>query len=161
MEIRHYNDSDKDEILRLYQGFGQYFVEIDNLKRCIVAENYASHFFDEMVKETTEKKGQIWVAEGNQNKLVGFCAINIKDITAENSVESVPHKKGRILELYVDKDYRGQGVGTKLMDTMLAYANESSCDVVNVEVFAPNKRAYDFYKKFGFFDRNYDLMKIF
>lgn len=158
---RDYENSDKDELLRLYQKFGEYFVAIDDLHRCIVGARYAESFYEELMNATSKNQGKILVVEGLDHKLVGFSACNITYLTPENTQESVPTVKGRILELFIVEENRGLGIGKKLMQEMEDYLKQNKVDVVNVEVFAPNKSAYNFYKKLGYNNRNYDLIKEF
>lgn len=160
VKIREYVPTDKAEILRMFMVFGKYIAEIDVFKRTIVANNYAEVFFNEMLENTTKHLGKIWVVEEKSGGLAGFVAGNITKLTPDNTVESVPCTKGRILELYVEEKQRGQGFGKKLVEQVMEYFSNNSCDVVNVEVFAPNEEAYAFYKRLGFINRNYDLIKI-
>ena len=53
-----------------------------------------------------------------------------------------------IKELFVIKEERGKGLGTKLMHTALAHGKEQSCAFAWLETF--NFQAVEFYKKLGF-----------
>jgi len=50
----------------------------------------------------------------------------------------------------VHKDYRGQGLGTGLLDTTLDAAKEFGIERVELEVYTSNIRAIRLYDKFGF-----------
>jgi len=52
-------------------------------------------------------------------------------------------------DLYVSQAYRGHGIGTQLMDRVIAYARESKCHKIRWQVSHWNKPAITFYKKIG------------
>ena len=56
----------------------------------------------------------------------------------------------RNLAITVLRDYWGRGVGTGLMERMLAFARESGAELVSLEVRSDNERAKALYRKFGF-----------
>lgn len=58
-------------------------------------------------------------------------------------------------ELYVefialDEKFRGLGIGTKLMEELLKYAQENRYEVISLLVVSSNPRAKELYKKLGF-----------
>lgn len=55
-----------------------------------------------------------------------------------------------IARLYALKKYIGKGVGKLLMETSLTIARQQNFDVVWLGVWKENKRAIDFYTKWGF-----------
>lgn len=50
--------------------------------------------------------------------------------------------------IFVDEKYRGQGIGSKLMEIVLDFAKKQACKFVHVETM--NYQAPEFYKKFDF-----------
>lgn len=56
----------------------------------------------------------------------------------------------RSLAITVLRDYWGRGIGTGLMERMLAFARETGAELVNLEVRCDNERAKALYRKFGF-----------
>ena len=78
-----------------------------------------------------------------KNKLIGVSAIELKD-GAKNHVGG--------FGITVAKDFRGEGIGKKLMELVL---NESikhikGLKIIQLEVFGENKLAQNMYQKFGF-----------
>ena len=56
-----------------------------------------------------------------------------------------------LMGLYANPFLTQKGVGSKLMEAIIAYAFETlSVQVLQAEVFAHNKRAHQLYQKFGF-----------
>ncbi len=159
-KIRNYQTGDKDELIKLYNEFGEYFIKIDGLKLTAKYDNYADFYFSQLINDTTKQPGNIFVVEAENGKLIGFAAGNVHELTPETDPSSVPITKGRILELFVQEKHRGQGIGKELMKELEKFFIENGCKIINVEVFAPNQSAYNFYKNLGYIDRNYDLIKI-
>lgn len=158
MNIRIFEEKDSVQIQTLFDEFGDIFVDLDPLKFVVKAPTYAKTFFKEML-ENTSTDGIVYVAEDN-NQVVGFIAGNIHELTLENTVENIPMRKGRILELFVTADYRNKGVGKLLVEKLEDFFKSNNCHTINVEVFAPNEKAQKFYESFGYKNRNVDMMKV-
>jgi len=58
--------------------------------------------------------------------------------------------EAHISTLAVHPDFRGQGIGRKLLEEALLVASRLGADLVTLEVRASNQRPIDLYKKFGF-----------
>ena len=56
----------------------------------------------------------------------------------------------RNLAITVLRDYWGRGVGTALMERMIAFSRESGAELLSLEVREDNERAKALYRKFGF-----------
>lgn len=56
----------------------------------------------------------------------------------------------RSLAITVLRDYWGRGIGTELMERMLAFTRESGAELASLEVRSDNERAKALYRKFGF-----------
>lgn len=54
------------------------------------------------------------------------------------------------LAITVRKSHWGRGIGTALMERLIAFAREIGAEVVSLEVRSDNDRAIALYKKFGF-----------
>ena len=67
-------------------------------------------------------------------------------------------KKWKALELkriYVVKELHGKGIAQKLMNFILSFANNEKYEVVWLGVWEHNKRAQNFYEKYGFVNSGY------
>lgn len=58
------------------------------------------------------------------------------------------HRK--TLAITVRKSHWGQGIGTGLMERLIAFARETDTEVITLEVRSDNLRAKALYEKFGF-----------
>ncbi|MDI6721253.1 MAG: N-acetyltransferase, partial [Candidatus Aenigmarchaeota archaeon] len=55
------------------------------------------------------------------------------------------------INLSIDKEYRGLGLGNKIMEMLIdASKNKLKCKIARLSVYEPNKPAINLYKKFGF-----------
>lgn len=65
-------------------------------------------------------------------------------------------------DLYVEPDFRGQGVGSMLIHQIIEYAKDTGCHKLRWQVSEWNKPAIDFYQKQGaeinHVDQNCDLV---
>lgn len=81
----------------------------------------------------------------------------------------IKHLNSQICELkrmWLQKNYRGQGLGFKLAKMLLDFAKQAGYKIIRLDVFDPNKQtsAIAFYQKLGFYsiDRyNDSLCQIF
>lgn len=88
------------------------------------------------------KRGTIRLIALDGLKIVGWCDIE----TSER--EGFTHT-GR-LGTGVLKDYRGQGIGTQLLEETLIAARDLGLERVELDVYASNTAAIGLYKKFEF-----------
>lgn len=56
----------------------------------------------------------------------------------------------RSLAITVLKDYWGRGIGSGLMERMIAFSRETGAELLSLEVRSDNERAKALYRKFGF-----------
>ncbi|ARS88718.1 GNAT family N-acetyltransferase [Natrarchaeobaculum aegyptiacum] len=77
--------------------------------------------------------------------VVGFASFSIERGALELDVT-----RGTLSNLYVDPDYRDQGIGTALLEEVEASLAERGVDVVRLEVMAANESARRFYRKRGY-----------
>ena len=156
--IRKYRSSDKPSIIKLMEEFGDYLVAVDTMKRQRRAPEFGEYFTQKMIENDKKNDGIVYVAE-QEGRIVGFIAGIMPKPSKEDLLECIPGKGGRIIELFVSEQYRNQKVGTVLMEKMEVYFRKAGCDVIKVEVFAPNIHAYQFYQRLGYQDRSFDLIK--
>jgi GNAT superfamily N-acetyltransferase len=71
--------------------------------------------------------------------------------TEKSSLEYLKHDRHAYLGLmYVDPDYRGQGIIQIIMTTLLEWARERGLSDYYLDVFTGNESAIQAYEKFGF-----------
>lgn len=77
-------------------------------------------------------------------KVVGVAYVSI--------IWSMEHmgKSAWLDELFVDPDYRGEGVGTELLLAAIDRARRDGCAAVDLEVYATHAAAESLYQRHGF-----------
>jgi ribosomal protein S18 acetylase RimI-like enzyme len=158
--IRPYFPGDRSQLETLAEEYADYFVEIDPLRRSRKMPGYAESLVAKMIRETEVKPGAIFVAE-DSDRIVGFIAGVVEQSTSEQELDSIPFRSGRVIELFVQSEFRRHGIGKALMERIEAYFVELGCDSIRLEVFEPNRLAHDFYVKLGYRDRVIDMLKEF
>lgn len=92
-------------------------------------------------KSLIAKKDPVYYAVEN-NRVVGWIDIH----TTEN-----PRLKHRAsMGMGLLKEYRGQGLGSKLLKAALDHAKKNGLEKVELHVYTNNQAAIALYKKFGF-----------
>lgn len=121
IQIREYNQTDKSVLLELTKKLGEHGKSLDALGRI---KNLPG-FFETSLKATLTKvdkyQGKIWFAL-DDNRIVGFIIGVIWKQSEENKLEIGPHTLGEVLDLYIEEEYRGKGIGTKLLKKRSAIA---------------------------------------
>jgi GNAT superfamily N-acetyltransferase len=132
----------------------------DPHKRLRRLKEYGERYTERLLKHIEEKEGLILFAY-DQDKVVGCIAGIIEHQSADGLLEVVPTKSGGwIVELYVEESHRSRGMGTMLMKAMEDYFRQNGCTIVQVEAFAPNKLAHDFYLGQDYQDRSMFMLKL-
>ena len=115
--IREYRFADRTEFIRLMEELQDYLVSIDDLKRERRMPEYGESYTERTLQNVTKNNGIIYVAE-SEGRVVGLVVGIIPEQTKEELLERVPFKRGVVLELIVEKEYRGKGIGLMLMESI-------------------------------------------
>jgi ribosomal protein S18 acetylase RimI-like enzyme len=158
VEVREYDGSDRTSFVRLMEELQDYVVSLDDLKRMRRMPAYGESYTERTLQNVAKNNGIIYVAE-TKGRIVGVVVGIIPEQTKEELLELVPYKRGVVLELIVENGYREKGIGTLLMEKMEGYFKQKGCSVSGVDVFPPNKNAYQLYCKLGYLERNIWMTK--
>lgn len=74
----------------------------------------------------------------DSNLVVGFVGIWI--VVGEGSITNIA----------VNPNYRGNGIGSKLLSSLINLCSDLNCTLINLEVRESNYPAQNLYKKYGF-----------
>jgi ribosomal protein S18 acetylase RimI-like enzyme len=158
IQIQEYTEDYKEQIIELFKNFQDYLIELDPLKRLRRLPEYAENVHRETLEVVKQKNGIFYVAV-EDDRVIGFIVGVLEEQSKMSLLGATPAIMGRITELYIDERYRKQGVGSQLMQAVERYFTEKQCEYIWVEVFVPNRIAHEFYKKFGYCDRDIDMIK--
>jgi GNAT superfamily N-acetyltransferase len=141
IEVRHATESDIEGILAVQRD--TWIATYPNEDHQITKEDIEAKDWDaptraeRWVKIVAEHNSNImiWVAK-DTGKVIGFARGSKSD--AENELQA----------LYILPEYQGKGVGTKLMQEFITWADPDKDTTLGVVTY--NANAISFYKKFGF-----------
>jgi len=80
----------------------------------------------------------------NGRKIIGMCSAQWVYSTASGK------KSAWIEDVVLHPDFRGQGIGTKMMDELLVWCRDSGCNRAQLVYDLDNQPAIDFYQKQAF-----------
>lgn len=93
-----------------------------------------------------------------------------KFLSQENEIEVgsaeigyIDFQRGRIALLdsvFIQKEYRGQGRGRKLVEKCIEWAKTQNCDAVELTVSTRSVEARKLYEDLGFYDRSNNAMRL-
>lgn len=89
-----------------------------------------------------DNRSVILVAE-EDNRVIGMVTCQLLISTAEGAYS------GLVEDMVVHKDFRGKGIGTKLIEASIAWAKSQGATRVQLLADRTNSRALDFYNKNG------------
>ncbi len=107
---------------------------------------------DDDIKGMINSEGCFIFAARSQNKIVGMITLIIYRI---------PYTKKAVLEdVVVDEDFRGQGIGTKLIQTAIAKAKKTGAFIIDFTSRPNRESANRLYKKLGFKQRETNVYRL-
>jgi ribosomal protein S18 acetylase RimI-like enzyme len=157
--VLEYQPADRQQLVRFMEMLQDHIAAIDPLRRIRRLPEYGELYTKALLQKIAEHSGVIYLARQGQ-QVLGCIAGNIEELHEwERAGTAGPGRSGRILELIVLEDRRGQGIGAELMQRIEAYFLANGCDIVRVEVFVPNVAAHEFYARLAYADRVHDMIK--
>lgn len=98
-------------------------------------------------KKIEDKEEIILVAVNEDDYVLGYTISKITDVP-ENGI-LLPYRKMYIDDVCVDSSFRKLGIGKKLMDATKEEAAKNNCHIAELNVWAFNENAVEFYKNCG------------
>ena len=144
MEIKNIAFNKIDCIENLWQEFNTYHIK---KTRYFTKEFKQKTFIKKKIDLKTRKEVCILGVYKN-NELIGYSIITI-------SKENI----GEIDNLYIKPTFRKKGLGTLVCKRSLEWLINKNVSDIFIFVAVGNEKALAFYKKLGFYPRNYRLMK--
>ena len=82
--------------------------------------------------------------------IVFYCLISDGTVVGTVGLKKIDDKTAELKSLYLDKDLRGQGWGSKLMQYAINFANDSGYKTIVLDSMSQYKEALKLYERFGF-----------
>ncbi len=158
MKVIEYQEKYLEECKDLLVELEEYIISIDQDNLDQLGKDYREKMFQVDLETIKENNGKCFLAIEN-NQVVGLIMGCLRKYDEEDLLDYKCPKTGRIIELVVTRKQRSQGVGKELMNHMENYLKEQNCKYINIEVFAYNDSAKNFYQKQGYHSRTINLIK--
>ena len=134
MELRELNEKDLESLIKLYE-------QLDDANGDFTAEDARIIWKDEI--EGNKKIKYFGAVEKGKVISTCYCLI-IPNLTRLGSSIAF------VENVVTDKEYRGQGLGRKVMEMAIEFARENNCYKVILQSASFRKEAHQFYKNLGF-----------
>lgn len=155
--IVEYSSEYDEQIKELLVELQEYLVNIDKEGYNVVGDGYKEKYFEKTMEEIKTNNGKILLYK-DEEKIVGLI-VGIVNNDETNRYDFKAPKRGRITELVVTQEYRGNHVGKQLLNNMKNYLKEIGCEKILIEVFGYNENAIRFYKENGYHIRMIDMIE--
>jgi len=109
--------------------------------------HFESFTFERRIAKLLDKAHLAVFAAQADTEIVGYCLTTADD------------ECGELDSLYMQKAYRGIGLGTRLSDQALAWLHSLGCTDIRVAVAEGNEAAIPFYEKLGF-QKRFTVLKL-
>lgn len=152
MKIIDYDEKYLEDVKDLLVELEEYILNIDIDKLDRLHEEYRDKMAVLNLKEVDENNGKCYLAL-DDNKVIGLIMGCVRKYEEYDYLDYKCPKCGEILELIVSKTARSKGIGQKLIQKIEKYFKSIGCEYINVDVFAYNKNAINFYEKSGYHTR--------
>ncbi len=163
IKIRQYCDDDFEQVFRLIDDFQNLMVEIDTRKisKPFDSLDCCKKYLNQLLMDCAEREGIFYLALDNE-KIIGFVQ-GIIDRHKDDTIYTLTHTPGAhgwIGELYIEPEYREQGIGKQLIEEIAEYFKENGCVNVRLNAMSDNIKAIAAYEKLGFVLRNVEMVKF-
>lgn len=134
MELRELNEKDLESLIKLYE-------QLDGANGDFTAEDACKIWKAEI--EGNRKIKYFGAVERGKVISTCYCLI-IPNLTRLGSSIAF------VENVVTDKEYRGQGLGRKVMEKAIEFARENNCYKIILQSASFRKEAHQFYKNLGF-----------
>lgn len=128
--IRPATSNDFEQIITLFKEFATFEKLPEKMVNSVERMKEEQEFF------------HCFVVENEAKQIIGY-------VTYFFSYYTWIGKSLYMDDLYVKPEYRGQGIGTILLDKIVEFAKQEKCHKIRWQVSEWNKPAIEFYKSFG------------
>lgn len=139
MKIRLAKTTDYERLMFLYNGF-------------VGEDRYSKYDNDSFQMVLNNPNASILLAE-KEDKIIGFATFSVR------AVVRYPKPIAELDELFVAPEFRKQGIGKRLLQTVLEGARELGCYRLYIESHYDHKAAHALYEEMGFINYGYHFIK--
>jgi len=142
-------------LIPLWKGQYEYHSNLDNVYYVPNSPELTKKFIAHLEGAINNDAPRILVAE-KDNKIVGFITYEIEE---NDYMDAKITKYGVIVEMFVDPEYRKQGIATQLMNEVESYFLQEGLSHVEIQLSTSNKPAMRLYEGNGYINRQTFVFK--
>ena len=143
-KVRHAVINDVEKIMPLLSSVAQMHGD----SRKDIFRNPILHYSASDIKNLIENGGlNVFVAVSEVGEVAGVLLCRVEEI--QDHIVKLDTKVLRIEDTCVDERYRKSGYGKMLLDYAKEFAKNNGCSRMELNVWAFNRNAYDFYESQG------------
>jgi len=143
MEITQINRRDLHRIQPLWEELNA----LHGRRSTHFTDHFESFTFDRRIAKLLDKEHLTVFAAQVDAEIAGYC------------IATAEHEYGELDSLFIDKAYRGTGLGTRLSRLALEWLQGLGCTDVRVAVAVGNETAIPFYEKLGF-QKRFTILRL-
>ncbi len=128
--IKNIEENDFEELVALFLEFATFLNQPEKMKNSV----------EKMISEKDFLHG--FTARDEDDRIIGYATFFFAYYTWVG-------KSLYMDDLYIKEQYRGKGIGTLLINTVIKHAEKEKCDRLRWQVSEWNKPAISFYKSLG------------
>lgn len=128
--IKNIEENDFEELVALFLEFATFQNQPEKMKNSV----------EKMISEKEFLHG--FTARDEDDRIIGYATFFFAYYTWVG-------KSLYMDDLYIKEQYRGKGIGTLLINTVIKHAEKEKCDRLRWQVSEWNKPAISFYKSLG------------
>lgn len=148
LEYRTFESSDTDQLQDCIHAFETYYAQKGN--RAPRGEDFSRNMAEVTIQRVEKESGVIWCAWVG-DRMVGFCVGVVEESTQYDRVaEGVQHLYGKVTDIFVRDEVRGQDIGSRLIRHIEQTLKEKGVTKIHLEVIIDNDEVVSFYEKNGY-----------
>lgn len=162
--VRSFLPADRRPVVEAMDEEEGYFLAFDTTGHAKKSPGYAPKYTARLLRRCRRHDGILLVAHVD-GQLAGMIAAELVagrpgfSLDPAHPEVSQRNRVGEVLELYVRKGFRREGVGRALLTEAERRLRDRGCRWMRLEVFAPNLSARRFYASLGYRPRDLRLGK--
>ena len=151
---KKYDEQIKDLLVELQN----YLLDIDDWHTQVMLPEYRENNFKIDMNKVHKQNGKIYLDIEN-NTVNGLIIGVVEEKDEIDKLTNDCAKTGVVLELIVRNSIRSNGISQALLEKMEEYFKSINCLRINIEVFGPNKKGFNFYTKNNYIIRDMIVSK--
>ena len=147
---RKAEEKDRGDFLKLEKAFCEFYDKkgFDQQLKPLSFNEIPESFFIKSFEGLMSTKESLFLLAENEDKIIGYIFIEINDVF-DKDIHTVK-KVGHIDSIFVDEEYRGQGIGGEFIKRSIEWIKSKGVNLCTLGVVIENDTAINLYKNFGF-----------